>query len=340
MSNEISKIIDSYNKLSFEKKQELFQNANIFRGLIFSNKDGIKRSFHDLYSWKQEGDLPSFARPLKNTFVKTECSFSKMTHELKKMNVDTASVSFSSPYASGESEYKHEKGRSTSSSQTNEYLLAQFIVRYGEFNIDFDRIAVSTDFVKAVAQAVDNKTRDRDRCENLIEVLNKWGYYVPQEFSLGGILYSEKITQISEYSQANTEKSDFSASFKASFDGIGGGAAYSNSHSTEETQSSTTKYERTDIYSIGGVPGMTNDYPSWASSLHDATFWDMGECICLMPTLMLLLNTPDYTYGNNLLGQCLQLLDSCHSIPVIRQAQPYIDFAKYALEMESKLNPF
>lgn len=336
--SDIFENVDNYLELSDEEKQFLFKNVNIFRGIRFSEKGGEKRSFHDLYGW---GDyLPAQLNPAEITLEKNEHSFSKVTHELKKMNVNSASVSFSSGYGSAESEFRHEKSRNTSSSTVDEYLLAQQIIRKSCFSIDFRKAKIADDFLLAIAKAVDTEEDNHKHCVALLNVLNEWGYYVPQEFSLGGILYSEAVTKITEYSTAETEKEEFSSSFKASFNKIGGGASFGNSWSSEETDTQSNKYEKTTIHQIGGVAGLTNSYPQWATSLYDARFWNIAECAKLYPSLMLLMSATDKPYGVRLLGTCIRTFNSSLALPALRTMQPYVDLEEYTASMEEMLSPY
>lgn len=337
--SDIFENVTNYPALTEKEKLSLFRNVNIFRGFRLSEKDGLKRSFHDLYQWNDDY-LPEDLQPMENTLKKDERSFSKVTHELKKMNIDSASLSLSSPFVSAESEFRHEQGSDLSTSEVNEYLLSQAIVRKSFFNIDFREAKVSDAFVQAVSQAVDTDEDVQTRSIKLLNVLNEWGYYLPQSFTLGGILYSEAVTKITDYSMAEKEKNEFSASFKTSFGKIGGGGGFSGGWSSEQTDTVSNKYENAVIHQIGGVAGLTNDYSLWATSLYDARFWTIIECAGLYPSLMLLSNISDQVYGVRLLGLCLRTLNSCLAVPAVYKLQPILNLGKYATAIEEMVSPY
>lgn len=338
MSN-IFENVTNYPELTDQDKLSLFKNVNIFRGFCLSEKEGVKRSFHDLYQWN-DGYLPEDRQPIENTLQKDEHSFSKVTHELKKMNINSASLSLSSPFVSAESEFRHEQSSDISTSAVDEYILSQSIIRKSSFNIDFGKAKVSDCFIQAIAQAVDTEEEIQARSTKLLNVLNEWGYYLPQEFTLGGILYSEAVTKITDYSMAEKEKTDFSASFKTSFGKIGGGGGFSGGWSAEQTDTVSNKYENTVIHQIGGVAGLTNDYSSWATSLYDARNWTIIECARLYPSLMLLSNMSDKAEGERLLWLCLRTLNSCLAVPAMYKLQPILNLGGYATAIEEMVSPY
>ena len=328
-----------YLELTDEEKAFLFQNVNIFRGFLFSENDGGGRGFHDLYTW-QDGYLPTFLQPVVNTMQRTEYSFSKLTHEMKKMNINTASISFHSRFASMDSEFKHEKENSKSSSKVSEYLLSQYIIHKCGFKTNFDRVRVAPAFLEEVENIVNKKEKDRMRCLELIELLNEWGYYVPQVFSLGGILYSETVTEVTDLEMAEKEKTDFSASFDTSFRQIGGGGAYGGSWMTEQKDSSSHKFENTALYQIGGAAGASSDYVRWTTSLYDAKRWNLSALTTLYPSLMLLLACEDGNHGGALLNTCLRLINGNLADKSIPELQPYIDLGRYASAITTRLYPY
>jgi hypothetical protein len=130
----------------------------------------------------------------------------------------------SSPYASGEAEYKTEHSKGTSSSQVTEYLVTRYIVRKVLLQADTDKLSVNPQFSTAIIQAVKDNEDTIQGYYNVIKALDRWGYYIPVEFKLGGVIYATTTTKISDFSEAESNKEEFNGSFKAAFDGIGGGA--------------------------------------------------------------------------------------------------------------------
>lgn len=328
-------------EMSCAQKNRLFENVNAFRGFLFSEAKGIERSFNDLY-FLENGYLPEYVRPHINTLQRTVHSFTKVTHALKKMNIETADISVNASFASAESEYKHEQSSSVSQSEVKEYLLAQFIIRKATFNVDTSAIHPTDKFIRSIMDAIDSQEDDLTNARALVNVLNKWGYYFPVTFTLGGSLYSETETLISEYEAAETERKDFSVSFKAAFDSIGGGGAYSGAWETETSESTSTKYDNTVIYQIGGTEGLNNDYSRWVLSLYEAKTWDIVECSDLYPSILLLNNLTEeqQQYASGLFMRCLQLLNTISVTPAILKMQSFLDLNEYNLAIQEMLDPF
>ena len=177
-----------YNLLTDEQKRSIYGNIQVFRGLSIT-KDGFDKTFRDVYSW-DGGYLPAANAPHVNTELMSSYSFSKVTHDLTVFGSSSTSVNFSSPYASGEAEYKEEHSKSTSDSKVTEYLVTRYVVRKALLQVDTTKLVPTVEFVTALGAAIHGNEDKLDGYYNLIKVLDEWGYYVPQEFTLGGVIYA------------------------------------------------------------------------------------------------------------------------------------------------------
>jgi hypothetical protein len=275
--------------------------------------------------------------PRINTELTSNYSFSKVTHDLTVFGSSSTSVSFSSPYASGEAEFKHEQSKTTSSSKVTEYLVARYVVRKAILDVDPTKLRPADAFVAAVKKAVTGKEDSQEGYTNLMQVLNDWGYYVPIQFTLGGVIYSSDSTQIDDFSDAESEKDEFSGSFKGEFNGIGGGAAYKQASGSDSKTTSSTKYENITLQLIGGKAGTEKDYPSWAASLDPPVAWQLAEAQKLYPSLMLLNTIKD---ARAALGSAITIIDRYAGYPGASTLQPYLDMSAYNTVMQELLNPF
>jgi hypothetical protein len=326
-----------YNQMRPEQRKAVFDNIQIWRGLTFT-KDGFGKTFKNVCSWTS-GYAPAANTPRVNTELTSNYSFSKVTHDLHVFGSQSTSVSFSSPYASGEAEYKTEKSKDTSSSQVNEYLVTRYIVRKVMLQVDPSSLVASPDFLKAVKQVTDNKD-DADNIQgyyDLIKALDVWGYYVPIEFTLGGVVYSTDSTKISDFSEAESAKQEFNGSFKAEFNGIGGGAAYKNASGSDTKTTTSTKFQDITLQLIGGTEGLEKDFPKWAESLKPAINWALADATKLYPTLVLLASTDA---GRDALTTAIKLIERYSSHPKAHEAQPYLDMQAYNTAIQELVNPF
>ena len=332
--------VDAYNAMSGAEQNSLLMNIQIFRGLTITKDKGFVKTFKDLYSWNQS---PVANNPRTVSQVQTSYSFNEVTHMLHVFGSDSASVSLNAPFGDAEANFKHEQSKETSSKNVTEYLISRFVLNKVELKTDKNNIICSPAFIGAVENAIADYANGSDTngitaYSKLLDVLNEWGYYVPLTFTLGGALFSEETTKITEYSSAETEKDEFGGSFKAAFDGIGGGGAYNHASGSDEKTTSSSKYKDTAINQVGGKAGTYADYATWASSLDKWNYWALATALELLPSLYLLSRGDEK--AKSTLNKCLTLIDSYNSVGTIQYQQPYLSMKDYSNIIGSMLNPF
>lgn len=323
--------VQHFNQLGEAEKESLFNNVQLFRGFTF-DKEGFKATFKKAYSWKKHA-IPDALRPRIITEVSTESAYSKLTHSMQVSNVQSGSASLSTPYGGGDAEFKYAQSREKSSEKVTQYLTGKFIVRKIELEQDSSNFVINPDFEDAVVHAVDlanHSETDLDKYMRLLGVLNEYGYYIPEKFTLGGVLFSSDKTSISSYSESKTTETEFGGSFKAAFKGIGGGASYKNAHKETETTTSTNKFQVTSLLQIGGKAGTTNDFSNWAKSLDKAIYWDICSIDKLYPTIGLI----EHVEVQN---KCIKLMNKYNSYPAPHALQPNLNMVGYATEVENVL---
>ena len=320
--------VQHYNGLNESQKKSLFlDHIQIFKGLSIDSK-GFHKTFHDMYEWK-DSKCPKALMPRVISEVFYQKAFSKVTHTFNKNSVDESSVSLDTPYGGGEAEYKHEKSKETSTTKVTEYITGKFILRKVRIRVEMDSLILNKDFETKVIQAIKRHPNNEfNQYYSLLEVLNEWGYYVPTQFTLGGMLYSSDHTTIKDYSESETRKKEYGGSFKAAFKGIGGGASYK--HAEGSTQSTTTsdRFQITSFSQIGGKADTSNDYSEWAKSLDKAIYWNVASYEELVPVVALL---KDVQIQNT----CLRLMNKYNSYSAASQLQPTLNMRDYATKVES-----
>ncbi len=148
------------------------------------------------------------------------------------------------------------------------------------------------------------------------------------------MIYASDSTEISDFSEAESEKQKFGGSFKAKVKDIGGGASYERSQGSEQTTTTSNKYQAINLQQIGGLPGIIESakqdaaFGDWAQSLDSAKNWDIACYDQLMPSLQLLAD-------KSLQGACIGLINKFRSYPAALQRQPVIQMGKYATVIQS-----
>jgi hypothetical protein len=344
--------VTRYNQLDNDQKDELFRKIGLLRSFSIGEDGKFYQTIKNLFTYK---DFPDANMPQVNAEMISSYSFSKFTSELTKWGAQSGSVSVSTPYASAESEYKHEKSQTTKTSNITEYSSIRYVDRRVLVELDFNKIAeVNKEFIDAIKQKFQKakgmsyddrptggmtvQTMSEGDLEHfyseLIELLNTWGYYIPRRFTLGGALYATDQSQVSEFSEAQKEMQEFSASAKASFGKISGGASYKDSSGTESNTTSTTKTRNVSWQQIGGskVNSIEKEYGKWAESLNEAINWNIAEIQEFYPTLALLSVDRTNLANFEVLSKVMNVLFSSGAFTpemAMYYKQPYLNMRNY-----------
>jgi hypothetical protein len=321
------KSVDIYKQLDDNHKLALFDSVEIYKGLTASAK-GLTRTVKPSINPWHSDQLPTPSRPNFLTEVKVEESFNEVEQSITLSSVDKASMSLDTPYGGGESSFEYAKKSSTTSKEVRTYLTGKFWVNKVDLEVDLSNLHLVKDFEPQILAAVQVEN-EIDQYVNLINTLNERGYYIPQKFTLGGVLMSTQTTKISEYSQTEEEKTEFSVGFKVAIEGFGGKGDYSQSRGKETSSSTTSKYSNQSLTKKGGA-AEANEYSDWAKSLNPVINWDVIKYTQLYPTLALLSN-------KRLLRYCLQLLEEYNTYPTVKDKQTVINIAKYVTQVEAIL---
>jgi hypothetical protein len=311
------------------QKMAIFDRSRVFRGLVIG-ADGIKHSDRDCYGWrKRREDRPDVVQGFA-----TDYTFNKTALEIVKHSIDKADAHLTTPKGSGKAEYEYEKKLTTNKSTVTEYLLSKCVVRKASISAEREDLVPNERFEKAVSDAVQGKQKSIDGYANLLGVLNVWGYYVPLRFTLGGMVYATDQTEIKDFSEAETEKQTFKASFDLKIGDIGGGGGGEHSTTTTTTNTRYNKYQATQLQQIGGLPGLIgsaklepDDAKSWAVSLNAARNWEVVEYARLLPTLCLIKDA-------SIRAICLNLIRTYRTYPAVLEYQKVVQMADYALAVQ------
>ncbi|MEI8630956.1 hypothetical protein P4S72_00245 [Vibrio sp. PP-XX7] len=325
--------VQRYNQMSEADKIALFENIQICRGLGVDST-GFRKTFKNLYDWKA-GHLPEANMPRVLTQMKQSYTFNEQTHTLETNGVQSGSVSLTTPFGGGSSNFTLAQSHSEDSKTVTEYMTQRYLSNKVDLHVSKDNLKGNPAFIEAVKIAVKGRETSIDGYESLVIVLNEWGWYIPLEFTLGGALYATRKEKITAYSQADSESQKFGADFKAEFDGIGGGAAYENSSGTKTSSGHTEKSKAVQLLQIGGKAGTSSSYTDWNASLNDSINWNTITFQQMLPSLMLLAG-----HNNDVLTTADYLLQKFHSYRQVATLQPYIDVSAYELRLAEMLNPF
>lgn len=260
-------------------------------------------------------------------------SFSKSIHRRQCKGMDSVSISLTTPWASGGIESSHSVSKSESTERKTSFAATRMVYEKLKVAIDPNKLIIDEDFHDKLEMGLRGNRRSIEGYTNVVETLNKYGWYVPIEYTLGGAAYTTKESQVNNEEEAIEEKMSLELKTSAVFNGFG--ASTGNKH-TSDNSSSTTSEEGTerDTFNqiVGNATSRVEDMPSLLANTNN---WRIIRYKKLYPTLMLLLNNND----NETLSICLNLLRKFHTYSTVRSLQSKIDVGDYESKIEFQVNP-
>lgn len=322
--------LQRYDGMLPEQKLALLSRVGAYQALNVTSGGIAMTSKPYLAPWHEE-TLPTSGILRVPTKVTSEYTFHEEIQHLMILGLDKASLSVNTPYGGGEAGFEHARGNTKDSRSVTEYLVGKVSVRTVKITVDLDNLQLMNSYQNAIIKALRKEDGDEPQAYNLIEKMNEIGYYVPRVFTLGGALHTSRKTEISEFSEAETEKMKFSFGVKVAFNGIGGGADYAHSDEHEESSKETNKYEGLTFEQIGGKRGTFNDYPAFLTSLESSINWAIISYDKLYPTLALLTD-------KRVRRRCIKLINKFATYQQIKELQPVLNLISYATETETAID--
>lgn len=311
---------------------DYFKKKQLFRGLVFSKKNGIKKSFSDVFTLS---DAPEMSMESENTYFHSYYAFSKEACDLSLLTSDKSSLSLNTPFVNVSVEYANQKSSKTHSETVTEYLLSKYVVSLISFRIDPAQCIPVRNFTEKVNTIITASMDKERKMVKLLEVLEEFGLYIPVEFTMGGAMYANENTEVRDLSMAESNKEDFSAQADAAFGGYGGNISFSSGSESSSGSSSTTKFKNIEIKQIGGEAGNTENKEFFRASLKSAANWAMVDVARFYPTVLLLANAEEFPGMDPLLFIKTKKLMSDFSMHrFVTDSQPYINMQRYIDEVE------
>lgn len=328
-----------YTLMTFEEKRFLLgeENINVYNGLTIEkgSADNVefKRKFKKLYKFADDYE-PSANNPIIPFKSKEFTAFTEDAHSMQCSGVNSTSISLTTPWITAEANFEHAKSKLQSSGHIKSYYTKRFTNNKVELSVDPAHIIVEDEFVNAFKNVMTAHERPMDCCYDLVSILNEYGWYIPLQYTLGGAIYTTKISEVSTLEDANKESIEFGIKAEVSFARFGGGASFKNNDSIESSSNRKESVERMTFYQIGGSVIGQDDIDQWENSLKNASNWNIICNTSLMPSLLLLRGKHNETLRN-----CLLLLRNHSYSKWIKELQPYINIGEYEFEIADRINP-
>lgn len=172
------------------------------KGLVLDNHTGLFKmgTFSPVIvdaTYQPVEELPTLSIFYDKNIIETV-----RTTESTKSSKNEVSVEISAFILSGSAKYAKEQSSTSKNSIKTKSAVASLINTKTGFFIDENRIDLNPVFIKKLYNTVDNDhIRASTRTEVIVKTLNKYGWYVPNHYSLGGRL--DVITSVNESSASD-----------------------------------------------------------------------------------------------------------------------------------------
>ncbi len=327
---------EEFVRMGNDEKISFFHQNQVTHGITFTSS-GMERSFRSMYTLLEP---PLMAKETVNTKMESSYAFSEMKRNINLVSSNQASIAFHSPYANAKSEYEYEKSKSVTSSKITEYLLSKFVISQARFEVNPSKVSVNMDFFHEVSATVYSEKEDHQKAADLMMVLERWGLYLPLEFTMGGALYTSDEKQITEFKETKQDKEKFSVAADVAFSGYGGGFSYGGSTEESESGSQKEEFKNLRVSQIGGAPGNIESKVDFADSLKEMSTWEMVDIKKFYPSILLLRNVKIDGKKTTLFKDVLGILNENYYIESVKKIQPYINMLEYTTSVEALVSPF
>lgn len=309
-------------------------NANFLKGFSVENTGIWRLTPKTLATLKGVVDVMDSqnSTTFESFFASSQEKLSRMTQ-----GVSETSLSLSASYifveASATYEQTNENKQTSSSSSQKSYCITRMACQKKDIDINPARLTIHTDFHQSIRHAISSGRIDIQTAQNLVGVLNEYGWYLPKSYVLGGAKYCTKETSARSEAEGKEESKKFAASVNLAVNfgllGVNGGVQHSErSQSTTDTErQSETSLEK--ILTIGGDG--QQDFNSFSNALSDPKHWRIIKYETFLPSLSLLVGHDDLAFV-----QCIKLLTQFYPYPPIKDLQRIVDIRDYALQLDIK----
>lgn len=242
------------------------------------------------------------------------------TTESTEFSQNGVSAEISSFILSVKTEYlKRKTITSNGSIKTSNAVVSLLNKKIGLF-MDESKIDLDPSFIKVLYSIVDNEdSSSYDRTKLVVNVLNRYGWYVPNQFTLGGRLDVVKSLNESSTSNKTKELQDLEMKLQAAYGALSGsvGASSKKGSSSVNTASFFSSNERVTSTVDGAM-----DIASFMENVQVKENWRIITLDNIVPTCRFLLRN-----HAELFAEIRLMIISHHQS--IRNLQPYIDIFQY-----------
>jgi MAC/Perforin domain len=324
-----------WSTLTEDEKRYVFSRKQLGSAIIFSKTVGseLDRASSSYKAVTINVAEPGVTEQQLNAKSSFQMTYSQMVHELRKRGMTSASASVGAKGVAVKGGFSTSNVEFSQADRTNAYM-SQLVYKPA-VKLDFksEHIQATEAFKNAIKAAVEQTNRDdpypsRTRYYALLDVLKKYGHFIPTEFMLGGAFVIEEVKSVDKAAKIDEQSTSFSAGVGAEVNGVTAAVEAGNTTELKRRTTSLATKQSVTISQIGGDTGaFSSDDPSpWLQSLRYSPNWSVIEYSGLTPTIQYL--PPD------LLRECLALIKAHWADPET-EGMTALNMLEYATLAES-----
>jgi hypothetical protein len=282
---------------------------------------------------KQE---PGATAPGVRMVSKFMTTYSHTVQQMRKRGATSASASLGAKGIAMKSEFTSAREETRETDRSTLYMTQLvYAPKIQLFFIEDEDIIPTDEFTHAIEVAVTKNVPNdphptKTRYIGILEVLTKYGHFVPTRFDIGGACAVEEKRVIEKSAAIDERSMSFSTGVEAEVKGVQAGISGGKSDSLKDSLSQLDSMKSVTYTVLGGEARMaTPDNPSpWLSSLSSSMNWGVINYADLVPTIRFL--------GPDLLRECLGLI-KLHWSDEDTTQHTALNMLEYATEAEAPL---
>jgi len=234
--------------------------------------------------------------PQKTIEYHTLATFNKRQRDTVNATGYAGSIKAVTPYVSGGIEASKSASKQELKDKQELYVVSFCKIPKLHLLIDKADLKLNSSFKESISNIVKDVSSEKtdkafynEKLIQLIKVLDKYGYYFPLSFRLGGSLKTTKTMTKEQATTISAAEDAVSGSLSASVGGYGGEVSLSYKKESQDKKTSASQRLDLSIEAIGGDPAFVNDQNLFARSLNQAIgTWAVIDYRTLFPSIGLL----------------------------------------------------
>lgn len=270
--------------------------------------------------------------PETEVLFESNYTSSRAVFERKVDGINEAHLSVSSPFVSVETSVAQSNSDQHSSSSSIVYSVARVVRRKKEIEIEVRNLRPSEQFKVDLYNIVIDRSSSLQRARNLVELLNKYGWYVPTRYIMGGAFIMHSSTSTSSTTDIAKWSLEIKAKLEGSYSVVSASVGGSHKDSTSTTNTRESESRNEEKTSIGANGAL--DVETFLKNVENSDNWKIVQYVDFYPTLLLLQDNSPW-----ILTECIKLLRNNYYRADVANLQKFIDIHGYMLNLDTTTSP-